>query len=139
MTRKSIITDCCLSLQLFFIIHLVSLFFKERSSVKSNCFLGLKNRQVYHEFFIDAKYEAGMVLLGTEVKSLRDGRASFNDSYCLFDKGELYVKSLHISEYAFGILQKISKNHQIKSHRPKRKKLISDDEARNFILKTDDL
>lgn len=43
-----------------------------------------------------------MVLLGTEVKSLRAGRASFNDSYCIFDKGELWLKSLHISEYSHG-------------------------------------
>ena len=43
-----------------------------------------------------------MVLAGTEIKSLREGKASFNDSYCLFHNGELYVKSLHISEYAFG-------------------------------------
>lgn len=39
---------------------------------------------------------------GTEIKSLRAGKASFNDSYCIFNKGELYVKSLHISEYTFG-------------------------------------
>ncbi len=62
----------------------------------------LKNRQAYHEFFIDAKYEAGMVLLGTEVKSLREGRASFNDSYCLVHKGEIWLKSLHIAEYSHG-------------------------------------
>ncbi len=62
----------------------------------------LKNRQAYHEFFIDAKYEAGMVLLGTEVKSLRAGRASFNDSYCLIHKGEIWVKSLHIAAYSHG-------------------------------------
>lgn len=62
----------------------------------------LKNRQAYHEYFIDAKYEAGMVLLGTEVKSLRSGRASFNDSYCLVHKGEIWVKSLHIAQYSHG-------------------------------------
>jgi SsrA-binding protein len=62
----------------------------------------LKNRQAYHEYFIDAKYDAGMVLLGTEVKSLRAGRASFNDSYCLIDKGEIWLKSLHIAEYSHG-------------------------------------
>lgn len=62
----------------------------------------LKNRQAYHEYFIDAKYEAGMVLLGTEVKSLREGRASFNDSYCLVHKGEIWLKSLHIAEYSHG-------------------------------------
>ena len=44
----------------------------------------------------------GMVLLGTEVKSLREGKASFNDSYCIFQKGELWIKSLHIAEYSHG-------------------------------------
>ena len=43
-----------------------------------------------------------MVLTGTEVKSLRDGRASFNDAYCFFNKGELWIKSLHIAEYSHG-------------------------------------
>jgi SsrA-binding protein len=64
----------------------------------------MKNRSVYHEFFIDLKYEAGMVLLGTEVKSIRGGRVSFNDSYCLIHKGEIWVKSLHIAEYSHGNL-----------------------------------
>ncbi len=45
-----------------------------------------------------------MVLTGTEVKSLRDGRASFNDSYCFFHKGELWIKSLHIAEYSHGTI-----------------------------------
>lgn len=62
----------------------------------------LRNRQASHEYFIDARYIAGMVLLGTEVKSLRNGRASFNDSYCLLHKGEIWVKSLHIAEYSHG-------------------------------------
>lgn len=43
-----------------------------------------------------------MMLTGTEVKAVRDGRVSFNDSYCLLDRGELYVKGLHISPYEFG-------------------------------------
>lgn len=43
-----------------------------------------------------------MVLQGTEVKSLRDGKASFNDSYCLIHKGEVWVKNLHIAEYSHG-------------------------------------
>jgi SsrA-binding protein len=62
----------------------------------------IKNRSAYHEFFIDAKYEAGMALLGTEVKSIRSGKASFNDSYCLIHKGEVWIKSLHIAEYSHG-------------------------------------
>ncbi|MBO9682890.1 MAG: SsrA-binding protein SmpB, partial [Flavisolibacter sp.] len=43
-----------------------------------------------------------IVLTGTEVKSLREGKASFNDSYCIFNKGELWIKSFHISEYSHG-------------------------------------
>jgi SsrA-binding protein len=62
----------------------------------------IKNRSAYHEYFIDTKYEAGMVLLGTEIKSMRTGKVSFNDSYCLIDKGEIWLKSLHIGEYSHG-------------------------------------
>ncbi len=62
----------------------------------------ISNRKAYYEYFFEATYIAGIVLSGTEIKSLRSGKASFNDSYCLFHKGELFVKSLHISEYAFG-------------------------------------
>ncbi len=64
--------------------------------------MDLKNRKAYYEYNIETKYIAGMVLTGTEIKSLRNGKASFNDSYCIFNKGELFVKSLHISEYNFG-------------------------------------
>lgn len=67
----------------------------------------IRNRSAYHEYFIEDKYTAGMVLSGTEVKSLRAGRASFNDSYCLFQKGELWIRSLHIAEYSHGT----SSNH----------------------------
>ena len=68
----------------------------------------ITNRKAYHEYFFEATYIAGLVLSGTEIKSLRAGKASFNDSYCAFFKGELYVRSLHISEYAFGTYS----NHQ---------------------------
>jgi len=62
----------------------------------------IKNRAAYHEYFIDNKYVAGIVLTGTEVKSLRTGKASFNDSYCIIHKNEVWIKSLHIAEYSHG-------------------------------------
>jgi SsrA-binding protein len=62
----------------------------------------LKNRQAFYEYFIDDTFTAGMMLLGTEVKSLRAGKCSFNDSYCLLHKGEVFIKSLHIAEYSHG-------------------------------------
>lgn len=62
----------------------------------------IKNRSAFHEYFIDNTYVAGIVLTGTEVKSLRTGKASFNDAYCIIHKGEVWVKSLHIAEYSHG-------------------------------------
>ena len=62
----------------------------------------IKNRSAYFEYAIDNKYDAGIVLTGTEVKSLREGKASFNDSYCYINKGEVWVKNLHIAEYSHG-------------------------------------
>jgi SsrA-binding protein len=67
----------------------------------------IKNRSAFHEYFFDNQYVAGVVLTGTEVKSLREGKASFNDSYCLIHKGEMWLKSLHIAEYSHGT----SNNH----------------------------
>lgn len=62
----------------------------------------IKNRSAYFEYYIDDTYDAGMVLTGTEVKALRSGKASFNDSYCIMDHGEIWVKSLYIAEYDYG-------------------------------------
>jgi SsrA-binding protein len=64
--------------------------------------LEIVNRKASHDYFFEATYIAGMALSGTEIKSLRAGKASFNDSYCVFHQGELFVRSLHISEYSFG-------------------------------------
>ena len=62
----------------------------------------IKNRSAFHEYFFDNTYVAGIVLTGTEVKSLRAGKASFNDAYCIIHKGEVWLKSLHIAEYSHG-------------------------------------
>lgn len=62
----------------------------------------IRNRSAYHEYFVEDKYDAGMVLMGTEVKSIREGKVSFVDSFCFFAKGELWVRNLHIAEYRFG-------------------------------------
>ena len=64
----------------------------------------IKNRQAYYEYFIDDKYQAGIALLGTEVKSLRAGKASFADAYCIFQDGELWLKAMNIAEYSHGNL-----------------------------------
>lgn len=61
--------------------------------------MDIKNRSAYHDFFIDDKYIAGVVLVGSEVKSIRGGKVSFTDSFCFINKGEVFVKSMHISPF----------------------------------------
>ncbi|GAB7026068.1 SsrA-binding protein SmpB [Geotalea toluenoxydans] len=60
------------------------------------------NKKAYHDYFIEEKFEAGMVLKGTEVKSLRNGKANLNDSFALIKNGEAFLHNLHISPYDFG-------------------------------------
>lgn len=60
-----------------------------------------ENRKARHDYFIEDEYEAGMVLKGTEVKSLRQGRANLKDSYAKIKKGEVWVYQMHISPYPF--------------------------------------
>jgi SsrA-binding protein len=60
-----------------------------------------ENRKARHNYFIEETYEAGMVLLGTEVKSLRLGRVNLKDSYARINKGEVFVHQIHIGAYPF--------------------------------------
>ena len=59
----------------------------------------IKNRPATFEYAIEDRLKAGIVLTGSEIKSVRNGKVSFNDSYCIFIDGELWIKSLHIAEY----------------------------------------
>jgi SsrA-binding protein len=60
-----------------------------------------ENRKARHSYFIEDTYEAGMVLLGTEVKSLRLGRVNLKDSYARIKKGEVFIHQMHIAPYPF--------------------------------------
>ena len=61
-----------------------------------------QNKKARHDFLILDTYECGVVLMGTEVKSLRLGRASLADAFATIDDGEVYLHNVHIPEYAFG-------------------------------------
>ncbi|MDI3257836.1 MAG: SsrA-binding protein SmpB [Kyrpidia sp.] len=61
-----------------------------------------QNRKAYHDFFIEDTYEAGIVLTGTEIKSIRQGRANLKDSYARVENGEVFLHNLHISPYEQG-------------------------------------
>lgn len=60
------------------------------------------NRQARHEYFVQESFETGIVLVGTEVKSIRQGGVNLKDSWCSIDKGELWIKGMHISPYEKG-------------------------------------
>ena len=60
------------------------------------------NRKAYHEYFILEEFEAGIVLCGTEVKSVRQGKVNLKDAWCEFKNGELFVQQMHISPYEQG-------------------------------------
>ena len=60
------------------------------------------NRKASYEYNFISTYEAGIQLTGTEIKSIRLGNANLKDAYCLFEKGELFVKNMFIAEYAYG-------------------------------------
>ena len=61
-----------------------------------------QNKKAYHDYFVDEKYEAGIALYGTEVKSIRAGAVNLKDSYCEIKNGELFAVGFHISPYEKG-------------------------------------
>ncbi|MBA4258304.1 MAG: SsrA-binding protein [Chitinophaga sp.] len=91
----------------------------------------MNNRQAYFNYHIEDKFVAGIVLLGTEVKSIRDGKLSFNDAFCLFDNSELWVRGLYIAEYSHG-----TANNHIAVH--DRKLLLNKRELKKLQLKLKD-
>jgi SsrA-binding protein len=73
------------------------------------------NRKAYHDFHIEEKFEAGVVLSGTEVKSLREGKANLKESYARIKDGEIFLVNAHISPYTCG---------NIYNHEPKRERKL---------------
>ncbi|MCK8828466.1 SsrA-binding protein SmpB [Natroniella acetigena] len=88
-----------------------------------------KNRKARHEYHIEEVYEAGIVLTGTEVKSIRAGRVNLKDSFAIVEDGEVYLRNMHIAAYKQGNRY----NHN--PERP-RKLLLHKREIRKFIGKT---
>lgn len=76
--------------------------------------LNIRNKKAYFEFHILEKYNAGIKLLGTEIKSIREGKANINDAFCSFLSDGLYVRNMHIAEYSHGSFY----NHESKRDRP---------------------
>ncbi|MCK5694369.1 MAG: SsrA-binding protein [Bacteroidetes bacterium] len=68
--------------------------------------INIRNKKAYHNYEILEKYVAGIQLQGTEIKSIRMGKVSLGESYCLFENKELYVRGMQISDYAWGSFNK---------------------------------
>src|SRR5688500_17433620 len=84
---------------------------------KDNLSPRIENRRAWHDYFIDAKLECGIVLLGSEVKSLRNGKATLQDAFAKIENGELYMYNAHIDPYEKAV---------ITAHEPKRpRKLLA--------------
>ena len=71
------------------------------------------NRKASFNYFFEDLLEAGIVLKGSEIKSIRDGKLNFNDSYCLFLNNELWVRGLYISENKFGLKQDPTRDRKL--------------------------
>jgi SsrA-binding protein len=77
--------------------------------------VSIKNKKAYFEYQIISEFTAGIMLLGTEIKSIRNNQANLSDAHCIFIKSELFVKNLHISEY---------RNRGYENHDPKRQRKL---------------
>ncbi len=75
--------------------------------------LHIKNKKAYFEYYILETFTAGLQLLGTEIKSIREGKVNINDAFCTFLNDKLYVRNMHIAEYSHGSFY----NHEQKRDR----------------------
>ena len=87
--------------------------------------VSIKNKRATFDYELLDTYTAGIVLTGTEIKSIRQGKASLVDTFCIIDKGELWVKNMYIAEYFYGTYN----NH---SARRDRKLLLQKKELRKI-------
>jgi SsrA-binding protein len=93
--------------------------------------IAVSNRKARHEYFIIESFEAGIILMGTEVKSLRKGNANLQDAYAVIRNGEVWLEGMHISPYEQGTTN---------SHDPRRKRklLLSKKEIHKLFAKATD-
>lgn len=94
------------------------------------------NKKAYHDFFIEEKYEAGLVLHGTEVKSLRMGKCSIKEAFIRIENGEVYIYGMHISPYEKGnIFNKDPlRVRKLLLHRQEIRKLIGNSTEKGYTI-----
>ena len=105
---------------------------KDKSSFK----LIANNKKAYHEYFIEDKYEAGIALFGTEIKSLRMGKCSIKEAYIQIQNNEVYVIGMHISPYEKGNIfnRDPLRTRKLLLHRAEIRKLIGRTAERGYTI-----
>jgi SsrA-binding protein len=95
-----------------------------------------QNKKARHNYFIEEKYQAGIALVGTEVKSLREGKANLGDSYGKIEKGEVFLVDAHISPYNFGnrFNHDPLRTRKLLLHKKEIRRLIGKVQERGFTL-----
>jgi len=95
-----------------------------------------QNRKAYHDYHIEETVESGIALLGTEVKSLRDGRANLKDSYVILKSGEAFLLNCHISPYSHGNIMNHEplRTRKLLMHRKEIDRLRGKVEGKGFTL-----
>lgn len=88
----------------------------------------IKNKKASHEYFLEDRLQAGIVLTGTEIKSVREAKASLKEAYCFIKDNEMFIRNMHIAEYKYGSYE----NHEPKRDR---KILLNKREIRKFATK----
>ncbi len=94
------------------------------------------NRKARHDYFIEDTYEAGMVLTGTEIKSVREGRIQLKDSYISIRKGEAWIKGMHISPYKYGNIFNVDpeRDRKLLLHRYEIRKMFDKVRLKGYTL-----
>ncbi|HKC95756.1 MAG TPA: SsrA-binding protein SmpB [Nitrospira sp.] len=94
------------------------------------------NRKAFHDYFIEEKYEAGIVLQGTEVKSLREGRVNLQDSYASVRDGEMFLHNCHVSPYSHGNIMNHdpTRARKLLLHKTEINKLLGKTQQRGLTL-----
>lgn len=98
--------------------------------------INIKNKKAFFEYHILDKYVAGIHLLGTEIKSIREGKANINDSFCSFFDDGLYIRNMHIAEYSHGSFynHEAKRDRQLLLTKKELKKLRTKGEERGYTI-----
>lgn len=94
------------------------------------------NRRASHEYFLEEKFEAGIVLTGTEIKSVRNGKVQFKDAYISIYKGEAWIKGMHISAYKEGNIFNVDeeRDRKLLLHKLEIQKLLNKVKLKGYTL-----